>query len=178
MKLNANAAAVALGLAVLLSACGGTDPAPSTGPDLVMQGVTVNPVETAPGGTVEVKFTIVNAGDETAATSTTRISINQSGDSVAGGTHLRDLETAAITPGSSLTLSRPVTLPELEAGDYFLWLTADVNQEAGQSDRSNDSRAADITITTVGSTAACTDSSQVIDMPDANLAGRVRVSLG
>jgi fibronectin type 3 domain-containing protein len=93
-------------------------------PDLAAATLIVPAIKT-PGSTFAVAFTIINLGDAAAPATTSRVRLGaaelQAGDPV-----LAELDTPALAPGASATLSAIIDLsPDLAPGTWWLFATAD-----------------------------------------------------
>lgn len=90
---------------------------------------------------------------------------------------LLELDTPSISAGSSQTVSESVTIPSsLSGGSYYIWVTADVLNEVGQSNVNND--AATVPFSISGSESnTCTDPNQLVTIPDNGLERALRDEL-
>jgi len=114
---------------------------PSELPDLIIENLTVSPNPANPGDEIEIHFDIRNQGDGNATAFQTNVRLNSSGDDVATDDLLLYFcELDGLAAGEiSQDCSATVTLPQdLGFGQYYIWVIADVNSEAGQLDESND----------------------------------------
>lgn len=124
-------------------------PAPPAGTaDLYITQLRVAPTTAAPGGELTVNFSITNGGTARAGASLTRIRINQNSQNVTtSDALLAELSTPAIAAGASSQVERAVRIPAgLPDGTYYVWVTADVRNEAGQSNYTNDRAATALTV--------------------------------
>lgn len=124
------------------------DEEPTVGADLIISGLTVTPTAAQAGFAVTVSFSVTNQGDATAGASTARIRINTNPTNVTtSDTLLEELSIPAIGAGSAQTYNQSVTLPPvLPDGTYYVWVTADVFNQAGQVDYQNDRAVRNLTI--------------------------------
>jgi hypothetical protein len=108
-------------------------------PDLVPSNVTVAPSSFTLGIPATVSFTVTNQGNASAVASVTRLRINPSATSTsANDISLGDVNTPAITPGQSVTLSQSVTLTGITSGTYYVWVSLDNTKVTNQSSGAND----------------------------------------
>lgn len=124
-------------------------PAPPAGTaDLYVTQLRLSPTTVAPGNDLTVNFSIVNGGTARAGASLTRIRINQNSQNVTtSDALLAEISTPAIAAGASSQVERAVRIPSgLADGTYYIWVTADVRNEAGQSNYTNDRAATALTV--------------------------------
>jgi hypothetical protein len=109
--------------------------------DLVVDSIVVDPASAPASEEISVTVTIRNQGTSNAASSVTRIRINQNPD-VVGGADFQicpDLQTSQISVGQTKTLTCNATLGENRpVGLSYIWVIADAGGTAGQIDRTND----------------------------------------
>lgn len=119
-------------------------------PDLEPYVLDPTPNTARPGSRITVEFGVENEGDAAARSSRARLQLNESSDGVAAGdTVLATAEVSELAIGATNEFEKTVTLPsDLDAGTYYLWLTLDVNSEAGQrpADEANDQESTDLEI--------------------------------
>lgn len=143
----------------------GIPPPPPTGPDLVVQNLNFSPTSVAPGGLLQVSFTIANTGSATANASTAVIRINQS-DTLSTGTNLATVNVPALATGASISASPTVSAPATP-GIYRVWVLADNGSTAGQgtANEGNDILRASATLTVTSTTVPSQTASitQVLD---------------
>ena len=110
-------------------------------PDLVVESLTADP-DSGPNGTaVEVRVKVRNQGDAAAAASVTRIRINTDPASVlSSDPQLCNIATSPLSAGSSVEVGCTPSLGGRPPGANYIWAILDVNNDAGQTDRSNDRR--------------------------------------
>jgi len=155
-----------------------TSGTPTAGADLVVRDLSVTPTAAVAGANVTVAFSVANVGDAPALASTVRVRINDDPTSVTtSDTLLAELGTNALADGQSQTYTQAVTAPSgLADGTYYVWVVADVFNEANQSSYDNDRGVVPIVI--VGEpTDACTVPDEVIAIPDPQLRSAVRSHL-
>ncbi len=152
------------------------DPIPEA--DLVIRDLGVSPSGGAAGSPVNVSFEVANQGGQAAGASTTRIRINANPHGVTtSDTLLRQLSTPSMAAGDGRNYNEAVTLPaNLSHGTYYIWVTADVFNQAGQSNYANDKARA--TITVGGASDGCSDLGSPAPIPDAALLQAIRDQLG
>ncbi len=108
--------------------------------DLVIEDLTVTPNQAEPGAVVSVAFSIRNAGLGAAYLSRANVRLSASGTAVLPSDRplSLDLETPQLLPGAAHPLTVSVTMPAVDAaGTYYIWVIADVRNEANQSDTSD-----------------------------------------
>ncbi|MBI3245244.1 MAG: hypothetical protein HYZ50_01915 [Deltaproteobacteria bacterium] len=107
--------------------------------DLSIENLVVSPSSGAAGASVTVSFTVRNQGSGTANASTTNIRLSSSNSNVTDNDPpLASISTPSISQGETQNVSRSVTVPSVSPGGYFVWVIADVNRTAGQSNEQND----------------------------------------
>jgi len=108
--------------------------------DLVVENPSVSPSRGKPGTSATVSFTIRNQGSGSSTSCTTNIRFNTSSSSVTTSDKLlKSVNTPSISPGSTYSISESVTIPSSSSsGTYYIWVIADVNSTANQSDVTND----------------------------------------
>lgn len=108
--------------------------------DLIVENLVVTPPDGPPGANVTVSFTIRNQGSGTANASTTNIRLNTSSSTVTPSDPLLAiLNTPSILAGGTHPVNQDVTIPSNQpAGLHFVWVIADVDSTANQSDETND----------------------------------------
>jgi murein DD-endopeptidase MepM/ murein hydrolase activator NlpD len=115
-------------------------------PDLVVSSITLSPNPVSSGGQLSIAATIRNQGTVAAAASTARVRINESINTVADSDQLLcNLPTPTLAAGAQIQVACNATI-QLAAGTWQVWVTADVNDAAGQADRSNDRRRSALTV--------------------------------
>lgn len=126
--------------AVVLSSLFSAYPTLAAQSDLILQNLAVNPTSGPAGSGATVSFTIRNQGGGPANASTTNIRITTSSTNVTpGDTPLAlGISVPAIPAGGTFNVNRAVTIPSLTPGVYFIWVIADVNSTANQSNEAND----------------------------------------
>jgi Leucine-rich repeat (LRR) protein len=146
-----------------------TSGTPTAGADLVVRDLSVTPTAAVAGANVTVAFSVANVGDAPALASTVRVRINDDPTSVTtSDTLLAELGTNALADGQSQTYTQAVTAPSgLADGTYYVWVVADVFNEANQSSYDNDRGVVPIVIG--GANDDCRDPEQPISFPDAGL---------
>jgi virginiamycin B lyase len=107
-------------------------------PDLLVSAVGVSSPSAEANQAIDVSYTIMNHGDGAAPPTVTRIRI---GDSILSSATL-----PAIGAGASIAETRSVTLPSLDAGTYFVSVTANDDRTGGETDFSNNTSTASITV--------------------------------
>ena len=108
--------------------------------DLVIENLAVTPAQAEPGATVTVAFSIRNAGPGVAYESHANLRLNASSTAVAPADRplALDLDVPELRPGAVHSVTRNVPLPAVDAsGTYYIWVIADVRNEANQSDTSD-----------------------------------------
>jgi hypothetical protein len=108
--------------------------------DLVIENLRVSPGQAVAGDAVTVSFSIRNAGSGVAYPSVANIRLNASSTAVLPSDEplVLGLETPRLLPGTVQEFNRVVTLPAVSAsGTYYVWVIADVNNQANQSDVSD-----------------------------------------
>lgn len=157
------------------------DPDPQEGADLIVSGLSVTPTSAQAGSTVTVSFTIVNQGEASAGASTTRIRINMDpGNVTTSDTLLEELSTPSIPGGATHAYTRNVTLPSwLPDGNYYVWVTADVFNQADQSDYENDRARSGLGVgePSSGSYPACTSAGETVAFSDPTFELAIRDAL-
>lgn len=134
-------------LAVSLALFAGASPA-SAVPDLTVETIAVDPTSATNGDTVTVSVTVRNEGDSASAESKTRIRINQNPDAVTSSDPVlcSGVVTASIAPSSSRTVECEAVLVGRPAGENHVWAIADVNQDSGETDSTNNRRSTPLTV--------------------------------
>jgi subtilase family serine protease len=118
--------------------------------DLVVENLVVNPTSGAAGISATVSFMIRNQGSATANASTTNIRLSSSSSNVTTNDPLlATVSTPSLAQGETQNVSRNVTVPSVSPGGYFVWVIADVNSTAGQSNEANDRVNSQFTVTSV-----------------------------
>lgn len=138
---RATAALPALALLVLAGTA-------SAAPDLVIESLGVSPTSGRNGTSVSIAVRVKNQGNLTAAASTTRVRINLS-DSGVESTDLGicpSIPTPVLAAGASADVGCTPKLNGRPPGPNYLWAIADVNDESGQTDKTNDRRSALFTV--------------------------------
>ncbi len=109
-------------------------------PDLVPKDLTLSASEVVAGGKVTVQFKVVNQGQARVKESKTDVRLSASPDRpTTDDLLLVSFTTPALDPNQSKTHEAEVTIPPTIApGDYYVWVTADVDKTVGQSDETND----------------------------------------
>ncbi len=111
-------------------------------PDLIPQNVTLGAASVAAGGNLSVTFTIRNQGTTAAPATMTGLVLSASanlGGLLNSDPTLREVTTSALTAGASSITTTSVTIPPATPpGTYYIWVVADFNLTAGQSDENND----------------------------------------
>ncbi len=98
--------------------------------DLMPQSISVSPATVTAGKTVTVNYTVRNQGDTTAPASRTKVQIK---NSASVEVVAQDFETQAISPNSSVSESREVTVPSNAAtGVYKAFVIVDNNREVSR----------------------------------------------
>lgn len=100
-------------------------------PDLTVQDIGLSSATVAAGASLQVRFTIANAGPAAAAASITVIRINQSTTSPAGA-NLASIPIPPLAGVSSVTTGASVAAPSVP-GTYHVWVIADNASTSGQS---------------------------------------------
>lgn len=108
-------------------------------PDLRINSFRVTPVNTTPGDTVRVEFTIANQGSADAATHVEEIRLSR--DTIIGNNDdvlLRTEQTALLSPGDNSRLSIDVRIPNnTNPGTYLLGTIADARNNVTEADETN-----------------------------------------
>ncbi len=104
---------------------------PSGAPDLQITNGSLTAGTASPGATLGVNWTLFNAGNGTAAASTTVIRINQSTSS-AGGSNAASVNSGSVGGFFSISQSAAVSVPTTP-GIYQVWVIADNFGSSGQS---------------------------------------------
>lgn len=108
---------------------------PPPAPDLVPSETTLSTVSVLPGERVDVTFTVLNAGTQIAAASTTRIRL---GNDRSNATAFATVVTPSLAPGTSARLSAGSFVPAVAPGTYFLFITVDDDHTMPQLSTAND----------------------------------------
>jgi len=121
---------------------------PGPAPDLVIDSIVATPASAGTGGAVSITAIIRNQGVGNAAASSARIRLSRHAD----GAFETDpivcdaIATEALVAGSAIPVSCTWTLTSEAPGTAYLWITADVDDTAGQINRTNDSASRAFTI--------------------------------
>ncbi len=116
-------------------------PDPVRRADLVPLALSVDPRRARVGDMLAISFSVGNHGDGAAAASVAHIQISASSTGVRGSDQfLASRIVPALVPGSRHELRADVALPSLQAGPWYVWLSLDADDTAGQSRRDNDRR--------------------------------------
>ena len=108
-------------------------------PDLVVESLEVVPTSGVPGSNGVVNFTIRNLGSSAALASTTNVRLSASNANVTiNDPLLATVNTPGIPIDGGLSVSQPVTIPAVNTGSYYIWVTLDADSTAGQSNEAND----------------------------------------
>ncbi|RLA19105.1 MAG: hypothetical protein DRQ56_06135 [Gammaproteobacteria bacterium] len=119
-------------------------------PDLVVESLEVVPTSGVPGSNGVVNFTIRNLGSSAALASTTNVRLSASNANVTiNDPLLATVNTPGIPIDGGLSVSQPVTIPAVNTGSYYIWVTLDVDSTAGQSNEGNDQAATPFEVTEV-----------------------------
>jgi fibronectin type 3 domain-containing protein len=126
-------------------------------PDLAAADITMPPSAAQPGDTFAVAITVTDAGDAAAAPATTsRIRIGTGTTFSPFDPIIAAIATPALATGASITQTATVTIPNLPAGTYYLFLSVDDDHVAGDVNPSNDvKRSTAITAQSPPCTLAC-----------------------
>jgi hypothetical protein len=101
------------------------------GPDLVAETISFEPAQVTAGGMTLVSFTITNTGATRSNESTAAVRISRLADGVTGP-DLATVRVPVMYPGDKSRHVVGVNAPEA-AGDYKVWVVADVRGMAGQT---------------------------------------------
>ncbi len=125
------------------------DGSAATPTDLIVENLQVTPAGGLPGDTATVNFRVRNLGGITSQPQTTNLRLSASASNVTVAdpllVSLTDLPT--LPGGSGIDVSTTVTVPAVSPGDYYLWITLDVNSTAGQADETNDQASTPFAVT-------------------------------
>jgi len=126
-------------------------------PDLAATDISMPPAAAQPGDTFAVNVVVSDAGDAAAAPATTsRIRIGSGTTLSPSDPIVATIPTPALAPGASTTQTATVTVPNLPAGTYYLFLSVDDDGIAGDINPSNNvKRSAAITAQSPPCTLAC-----------------------
>jgi fibronectin type 3 domain-containing protein len=126
-------------------------------PDLAATDITLPPPAAQPGDTFAVAITVTDAGDAAAAPATTsRIRIGTGTTFLPSDPIVATIATPPLAPGASTTQTAIVTIPNLAAGTYYLFLSVDDDHVAGDINPANDvKRSAAISAQSPPCTVAC-----------------------
>lgn len=114
------------------------DPAESD-PDLVVEEVTVTPSQGEPEDPITIEFVLHNQGTASAEPHTTNVRLGASSDSVSSvDPLLASVPLPELPVGYSLTVTLDYAVPTVTAGQYYVWVIADVDSTAGQANEGND----------------------------------------
>ncbi|MEA2415321.1 MAG: hypothetical protein QOI58_1978 [Thermoanaerobaculia bacterium] len=108
-------------------------------PDLVATDITAPPAAAQPGDTFAVTIVVSDAGDSAPAPATTsRIRIGTGTTIGLSEPIVAVIATPPLTTGASTTQTATVTVPNLPAGTYYLFLSVDDDHVAGDINPAND----------------------------------------
>lgn len=112
----------------------------SNAPDLVIDSILVDPPTAGSGDSISISATIRNQGTTSAPSSTARVRINQDPTTVVPSDPVlcQAVSTPSIAAGASVVINCKPNLPPRPPGTNQIWVIADVNRVAGQSDITND----------------------------------------
>ncbi|MFN2377835.1 MAG: CARDB domain-containing protein, partial [Candidatus Binatia bacterium] len=120
--------------------------------DLVVQNIVLDPASARNGDPVIMTITLRNQGTAIAASSVTRLRINQDASTVEStDLQICNITTPNIPPGASAAVSCTPTISGRPPGTNYVWVIADVNNTAGQADRTNDRASAPLEVSSVAS---------------------------
>jgi hypothetical protein len=124
--------------------------------DLVVEGLVVSPASGESGTHVAVEFEVQNQGDGVANSSFASIRFSQSSTSVTSADPLlAAVSVPALARDGVASFSRQVMIPNATPeGMYYIWIIADVNSTANQSDETNDYASAGFSVIDVPATFA------------------------
>jgi fibronectin type 3 domain-containing protein len=126
-------------------------------PDLAAAGITAPPAAAQPGDIFVIAITVTNAGDAAAAPATTsRIRIGTGATFSPSDPIVATIATPPLAPGAGTTQTATVTIPNLPAGTYYLFLSVDDDHVAGDINPANDvKRSTALTAQSPPCTVAC-----------------------
>jgi fibronectin type 3 domain-containing protein len=126
-------------------------------PDLAATDISMPPAAAQPGDTFTVTIIVSDAGAAAAAPGTTsRIRIGTGTIFLPFDPIVATIAIPALAPGASTTQTATVTIPNLPAGTYYLFLSVDDDQIAGDINPANDvKRSAPMTIQRPPCTLSC-----------------------
>ncbi|MBV9071119.1 MAG: PKD domain-containing protein [Acidobacteria bacterium] len=126
-------------------------------PDLAAADISMPPAAAQPGDTFAVTIIVSDAAGSAAAPATTsRIRIGTGTTISPSDPIVATIATPPLAPGASTTQTATITLPNLPAGTYYLFLSVDDDQVAGDINPSNNvKRSAAITAQGPPCTLAC-----------------------
>jgi Concanavalin A-like lectin/glucanases superfamily/CARDB len=104
------------------------------------------PPAAAPGATISVRDTTLNAGTGAAAATTNRIWLSTNKMLGAGDVPLADRGVPGLAPSTKNTLTTSVPLPVVAPGSYFLLVEADAADDAAESSEADNIKAKAISL--------------------------------
>jgi hypothetical protein len=122
---------------------GGTSPKP----DLTVASLTVSPASPSPGGTLNVTFTVSNAGTALAGGSSAGIYLATSPTaSLSSSTSLKTVSVPSLAAGASTVVATTATLPAAAAGSYYIIVAADPGGAIAEAIETNNSTTASVSV--------------------------------
>jgi hypothetical protein len=107
-------------------------------PDLAATNVTFAPPTAQAGDTIVVAITVTNAGSAAAPATTSRVRIGSGLTMSPSGPIVAAVATPPLAAGASTTQTTTVTIPNLPAGTYYLFLSVDEDHVSGDINATND----------------------------------------
>ena len=176
-----SAAFISVGEVEVFAVAGGSGGGGSS-PDLTVGSLTVSPGSVSAGGSLNVNFTVRNAGTAAVGTSSVGLYLASSPDSALPGiASLKTVSVPALSAGASTAVVTSATLPNGSPGAYFIIAAADPGGTIAESVETNNraSAAFNIAGTTGGITAWVTDPLtrvQPTDPPGAMLSAWIKAA--
>ena len=117
------------------------------GPDLTVQSLTVSPGSVSSGGSLNVTFTVRNAGTAAVGVSSAGVYLASTPDAALPGiASLKTMSVPALSAGASTVVATSATLPSSGAGAYFIVVAADPGGAIAESGETNNRASAGFSV--------------------------------